>query len=83
MRKLDAVNIYKVQLVKRLNRLEENKKIKSKSPNGVNSYYSIWDDSKSTKPSLIPNFPETTTLDKCPNKELKESNANDTGNIIF
>ena len=42
-----------------------------------------WDDSKITEPPLTRNLPETTTVDKSPNKELKESIVNDTGSIIF
>ena len=83
MRKLDAVNVDKVPLVKRLNHLEENKMLKSKSRNEVSSYYSTWDDSKITEPPFTRNLPETTTVDKFPNKELKESIVNDTGSIIF
>ena len=56
----------------------EHKKLENKPRNGVNSYYNIRDDSESTEPPLIPNSLDTPTLDKCPDKELKETIFNDT-----
>ena len=61
----------------------EHKKLENKPRNGVNSYYNIRDDSEITEPLLIPNSLDTPTLDKCPDKELKETIFNDTENITF
>ena len=74
--KLEEPNIHKEQLTERVTRLVEYKKLENKPRNGVIS--NISDDSQITEWTLA----RTPTLNKCPIKELEETNNNDAENTI-
>ena len=69
--KLEELNTDKKQLIERLKQLAEYKKVENKPRNGVNSNYNINNDSQRTELPLAPNSLDTSTLDKCRNKELE------------
>ena len=68
---LEELNIDKKRLTERLKWLLEYKRLENKPRNGVNSYYTISDDSQRTEPPLTLYSLDKTTLDKCPNKDWK------------
>ena len=69
--KLEELNTDKKQLTERLKQLAKYKKVENKPRNGVNSNYNINNDSQRTELPLAPNSLNTSTLDKCRNKELE------------
>ena len=69
--KLEELNTDKKQLTERLKQLVEYKKVENKPRNGVNSNYNINNDSQRMELPLAPNSLDTSTLDKCRNKELE------------
>ena len=82
LEELEELNIDKKQLTERLKWLVEYKRLENKPRNGVNSYYSISDDSQCTEPPLAPKSLDKLTLDKCPDKELEVTINHDTENTI-
>ena len=76
---LEELNIDKKRLTERLKWLVQYKRFEN---NGVNSYYSMSDDSQCTEPPLAPKSLDKPTLDKCPNKKLEVTINHDTENTI-
>ena len=79
---LEELNIDKKRLTERLKWLVQYKRFENKPRNGVNSYYSMSDDSQCTEPPLAPKSLDKPTLDKCPNKKLEVTINHDTENTI-